>query len=134
MKASEDKNIEKLIDHLMKDTTLASPSFDFTSKVMSQVLATKTSHVTTYKPLISKQAFLLIFGGLTVLIAYVLASGDLNSSNRLVQFNYNLLSNYNPVKTLHFSTITTYTIVLMAIMLCIQIPLLKNYYDSKFEV
>jgi len=133
MKVNEDKNIEKLIDHLMKDTTLASPSFDFTSKVMSQVIATKTSAATTYQPLISKQTFLAIFIGLAALITYVLWNGNAASNSRLLTLNYNLLSNFNPVKTFQFSTITTYTVVLTAIMLCIQIPLLKNYYDSKFE-
>ena len=69
MKVSEDKNIEKLIDHLMKDTTLESPSFDFTSKVMSQVTVTKTSDITTYQPLISTRTFLVIFIGLVTIIA-----------------------------------------------------------------
>jgi uncharacterized membrane protein (DUF485 family) len=134
MKANEDKNIEKLIDHLMKDTTLASPSFDFTSKVMSQVIATKTSAATTYQPLISKQTFIAIFIGLAVLIAYVLWNGTAASNNRLLHLNYNLLTNFNPIKTWQFSTITTYTVVLTTIMLCIQIPLLKNYYDRRFDV
>lgn len=134
MKVSEDKNIEKLIDHLMKDTTLESPSFDFTSKVMSQVTVTKTSDITTYQPLISKQTFIIVFVCLTVLIAYVLLNGNSVSNNRLLNLNYNVLSNYNPVKSLRFSNITTYTVVLTTIMLFIQIPLLKNYYNSKFDV
>jgi hypothetical protein len=134
MKANEDKNIEKLIDHLMKDTTLASPSIDFTSKVMSQVMATKTSVATTYQPLISKQAFITIFIGLTALITYVLFNGNTASTNRLINLNYNLLTSFNPLKTLQFSTITTYTILLTTIMLCIQISLLKNYYDKRFTV
>ncbi|MES2812899.1 MAG: hypothetical protein V4670_10560 [Bacteroidota bacterium] len=134
MKASEDKNIEKLIDHLMKDSTLESPSFDFTSKVMSQVTATKMSNVTTYQPLISKQAFIAIFIGLTAVIAYVLLNSTAASNNGLMNLNYNILSNYNPVKSLRFSSITTYTVVLTTIMLCIQIPLLKNYYESKFNL
>lgn len=133
MKASEDKHIEKLIDHLMKDAALEAPSFDFTAKVMSQVTVAKTSNVTTYQPLISKKVFIAIFGSLTILIAYVLLNSDPATNSRLINLNYNLLANYNPVKTLGFSNITTYTVVLTAIMLCIQIPLLKNYYDSKFE-
>lgn len=134
MKASEDKHIEKLIDYLMKETTLESPSFDFTAKVMTQVTLAKTSNATTYQPLISKKVFIAIFGSLTVLIAYVLLNSDPSTNSRLINLNYNLLANYTPVKTLGFSNITTYTVVLTAIMLCIQIPLLKNYYDSKFDV
>lgn len=33
------KNIENLIDKMMAENTLESPSIDFTSKIMSQVLA-----------------------------------------------------------------------------------------------
>jgi hypothetical protein len=33
-----DKNIENLIDKMMSESTLESPSIDFTSKIMSQVL------------------------------------------------------------------------------------------------
>lgn len=71
MKANEDKNIEKLVDHIMKDTILESPSFDFTSKIMSQVLATKTSDVTVYKPLISRTTFIAIFGFIIALFIYL---------------------------------------------------------------
>lgn len=134
MKVSEDKNIEKLIDHLMKDTTLESPSFNFTSKVMSQVTVTKTSDITTYQPLISTRTFLVIFIGLVTIIAYVLLNGNAASNNRLLNLNYNVLSNFNPVENFQFSKITTYSVVLTTIMLCIQIPLLKNYYNSKFDV
>jgi len=134
MKVSEDKNTEKLIDHLMKDTTLESPSFDFTSKVMSQVTVTKTSDITTYQPLISTRTFLVIFIGLVTIIAYVLLNGNAASNNRLLNLNYNVLSNFNPVENFQFSKITTYSVVLTTIMLCIQIPLLKNYYNSKFDV
>lgn len=134
MKANEDKNIEKLINHLMKDTTLESPSFDFTSKVMSQVLATQKSDVTTYKPLISKQVFITLFIGLAALIAYVLLNGNSTSSNGIINLNYNLLTNFNPVETFRFSKITTYSVVLTTIMLFIQIPLLKNYFDKRFNM
>ncbi len=134
MKVSEDKNIEKLIDNLMKDATLESPSFDFTSKVMSQVLATKTSEATTYKPLISKQVFIALFSSLTVLVIYILFNGNTSSGNDFLRLNYNLLHDLNLVDTFRFSKITTYSVVLTTIMLFIQIPLLKNYFDRKFNI
>ena len=46
----EDKYIEKLVDQIMKDQILESPSFDFTSKVMAQVTVAKTNEITVYKP------------------------------------------------------------------------------------
>jgi hypothetical protein len=134
MKVSEYKNIEKLIDNLMKDNVLESPSFDFTSKVMLQVMATKTCEATTYKPLISKQAFIAIFGSLTIIIAYVLLNGNSQSPNGFIHLNYDSLPNFNPLETFRFSEITTYSVVLTTIMLFIQIPLLKNYFDRKFKL
>ena len=49
MEANENKELEKLVDKMMSDLTLESPSIDFTSKVMAQVVVTKTSDVTLYK-------------------------------------------------------------------------------------
>ena len=118
----------------MKDSTLESPSFDFTSKVMSQVLATKTSEATTYKPLISKQVFIALFGSLAVLVVYILFNGSSHSPNGFIHLDYNLLRNHIPVNTFSFSKITVYSVVLTTIMLFIQIPLLKNYFDRKFNI
>ncbi|WP_395045950.1 hypothetical protein, partial [Flavobacterium sp.] len=131
MKANEDKQLEKLVNHMMKDSILDTPSGDFIFKVMSQVLATQKSEITTYKPLISKSAFIAIFGSLAVLIAYVLLNGNSASNNSFLHLNANLLSNYNPVKALRFSNITTYTVVLTTIILFIQISLLKKYFDKQ---
>jgi hypothetical protein len=132
MKVNEDKNIEKLIDHLMKDTMLESPSFDFTSKVMSQVLEIKTSNVTTYKPLISKPVFIALFSGLTAVLTYLFFNGNASSNNAFLHLNYNLLHDF-PVETFRFSKITVYSVVLTTLMLFIQIPLLKNYFDRKYN-
>ena len=40
-----DKNIEKFIDGIMAESTLESPSIDFTSKVMSQILVAQKSKI-----------------------------------------------------------------------------------------
>mgnify|MGYP000120514431 FL=1 len=46
---------------MMKETTLDTPSVDFTAQVMSQVLKIKISQTTVYKPLISKWVWYGIF-------------------------------------------------------------------------
>jgi hypothetical protein len=134
MKANEDKQLEKLVDRMMKDRVLETPSIDFTSQVMSQVLATQKSEITTYKPLISTPVFILIFSSLTFLIAYVLLNGNSSSATRFLNLNFTVLANLNPTRNFHFSEITTYSVVLTTIMLCIQIPLLKNYFDSRYNI
>lgn len=42
MNVNEDKLLENLVDTIMKDSKLETPSLDFTTKVMLQVLTTKT--------------------------------------------------------------------------------------------
>ena len=133
MKANEDKNIEKLVDHIMKDAVLESPSFDFTSKIMSQVLATKTSDVTVYKPLISRTTFIAIFGCIIALFIYLFISGAQQTNGWFSNLNFNLLYNNKLASIFKFSKITTYTVVLTTLMLFIQIPLLKNHFDKQFE-
>lgn len=134
MKTNEDKQLEKLVARMMKETTLDTPSIDFTSKVMSQVLATQKSETTIYKPLISTPTFIIIFGGLIFLIAFILTNGNTSSNNTYLNLNLNFFTNFNPVRSFHFSKITTYSVVLTTLMLFIQIPLLKNYFDKKHNL
>lgn len=131
MNTNEDKQIEKLIDKMMKNQTLETPSFDFTSKVMSQVMATKTSSITTYKPLISKKILLTIF---SVLLTLIISSFfyDATGSSRWVP-HIDFIPFNNITASYEFSTVTTYSVVLTAIMIFIQIPILKNYYNSRFD-
>lgn len=133
MKANEDKNIEKLVDHIMKDAVLESPSFDFTSKIMSQVLATKTSDVTVYEPLISRTTFIAIFGCIIALFIYLFISGGQQTNGWFSHLDFTLLYNNKLASMFKFSKITTYTVVLTTLMLFIQIPLLKNHFDKQLE-
>ena len=131
MNKNEDKHIEKLVDHFMRDRVLDTPSFDFTSKVMSQVLATKTSDLTTYKPLISKKALITISGILLTLVICSFFFDTKRASNWIPHIDFIPFSNLT--ESYQFSAVTTYSVVLTAIMLFIQIPLLKNYFDNKFD-
>ncbi|WP_300568278.1 hypothetical protein [Flavobacterium sp.] len=132
MKANEDKHIEKLVDHMMKDTHLETPSFDFTSKVMVQVLTTKTSNVTIYKPLISKKAMITVGSVLLALIVYSFFYDSVHSSKWTIP-HIDFIPFNNTTMPFQFSKATTYSVVLTTIMLFIQIPLLKNYFNRKFE-
>ena len=131
MNKNEDKHIEELVDHLMKSRVLDTPSFDFTSKVMSQVLTTKTSSITTYKPLISKKILIAVF---SVLLTLIISSFfyDATGSSKWVP-HIDFIPFNNITASYEFSPVTTYSFVLTAIMIFIQIPILKNYYNSKFD-
>jgi ABC-type uncharacterized transport system permease subunit len=65
-----DKNIENLIDKMMCEETLHSPSMYFTSNIMSQILVAEKSQAKIYKPLISKAVWLFIMASLIALAIY----------------------------------------------------------------
>ena len=137
MKAKTDKEIEKLIDKMMKETTLESPSLDFTSQVMSQVLKIKTSQTTVYKPLISKWVWYGIFISMLGLIAYLSFNSSAVSGGLLEKFNLGTLPKFsmpNLFSGLHFSKTTIYACVLLTLMLFIQIPIIKHVMNRRLEI
>ncbi|OXA94345.1 hypothetical protein [Flavobacterium hercynium] len=128
----DDKNIENLIDKMMADQTLESPSIDFTSKIMSQVLIIETSKAKVYKPLISKSAWLVIGCSLIGLSIYTLLGNDNLPNSEMTKL-------YSDKATalfsgMHFSKNILYSLLIVPFMLFIQIGVLKNYFDKKYEV
>ena len=137
MKAKTDKEIEKLIDKMMKETTLESPSLDFTSQVMSQVLKIKTNKALVYKPLISKWIWYGIFISMLGLMTYLLFNDSAVSGGLFEKYNFGTFTKFrmsNIFSGLHFSRTTLYACVLLTIMLFIQIPILKHHMDKRSKV
>lgn len=66
----EDKNLENLIEKMMAENTLQSPSADFTSNLMSQILVAEKAKIKPYKPLISITTWVFIGVALAILIVY----------------------------------------------------------------
>ena len=127
----KDKDIERLIDKVMKDHTLQAPSFDFTSKVMVQVAAqrTRTSH---YQPMISKTAWGGIFGSILIICIYALTDATQQASPNTIELGFlynNRLS--EAVAKIHFSEVTMYAVLVLTFLIFIQIPLLKNHFGRK---
>ena len=132
MKEHTNKPIEKLVDKVMKSSTLETPSFDFTANVMSQVMADSKSGVTVYKPLISKTAWVVLLVVATLLIAFSVYSGDASSLGLLDKLDLSKVPNlFSGIK---ISPTAMYSLLMFAIMLCIQVPLLKHYFNKRFEV
>ena len=132
MKANEDKLVENLVDHLMKDAALTSTSSDFTSKVMLQIAATQTSKTMVYKPLISKSVLLLILGGVVALFIFVILDKTPQKSwAENLDFSLIFENSLNPF--LKFSKITLYCAVFTTLLLFLQISFLKKHFDKNFE-
>lgn len=137
MKANTDKHIEKFVDKMMKETTLDTPSVDFTAQVMSQVLKIKTSQTTVYKPLISKWVWYGIFISMLGLIAYLSFNSSAVSGSLLEKFNLGTFPKFNMPNLfsgLQFSKTTIYACVLLTLMLFIQIPIIKHVMNKRLEI
>ena len=131
MKKQTDKHIETFIDKAMKSSTLETPSFDFTAKVMSQVSATSRSTVTVYKPLFSKSAWVIILLLTAGIIGFSFLSND---TSTLGWFDKIDLSNvFNLFSGIKISQTTMYSLLMFGVMLFIQVPLLKHYFNKRFE-
>jgi len=127
-----DKEIENLIEKMMAENTLESPSIDFTSKIMSQVLVAEKSKIKAYKPLISKSTWIFIGISLVALTAYALYS-----NNDVA--NFEIAKTYSDKASVLFSGIhisknVLYALLVVPFMILIQIGVLKNYFDKKYEL
>ena len=127
-----DKNIENLIDKMMSENSLESPSIDFTSKIMSQVLVAEKSKVKVYKPLISRTTWVFIGICLIALTVYSFYSGSNISNSEIVNLYSEKVSTL--FSGIHFSKNILYAILIVSFMILIQIGLLKNYFDKKYEL
>ncbi len=134
MKNKEDKYIEKLVENLMDQSSPETPPMDFTTKVMSQVLSAEKSKALVYRPVISKKAWFIIFGVIVALFAFLL----LNLKTTPSAFNIDLSvfsfdKRFNPYPGLHISPMTANILLVATLMLFVQIFLLKNYLNKRFE-
>lgn len=127
-----DKNIENLIEKMMRENTLESPSIDFTSKIMSQVLVAEKSKIKVYKPLISKTTWVFIGISLITLTAYSISSGNDISDFDIAKLYSDKASTL--FSGIHFSKNILYALLIVPFMVLIQIGVLKNYFDKKYEL
>ena len=127
-----DKNIENLIDKMMAENTLETPSIDFTSKIMAQVLVAEKSKIKNYQPLISKTTWTFIGLALVSLIVYsFLFSGTDTQLETGKSYADKISTIFSGI---HLSKNILYAILVVPFMVLIQIGLLKNYFDKKYQL
>lgn len=136
MKENADKYLDDLSRKVIGRSSVESTSTDFTSNVMSQIKAYSKSKATTYVPLISKRIWTLIGLGFSAIVVYAIFKSPDTSSSWLEKWNLDRfqLTNFeftSPFSTLDVSQVTLYATLLLAVMLCIQIPVLKHYYNKR---
>ncbi len=137
MKHNIDDHLDKLAKKVMYETSLESPSLNFTANIMAQVNAVKISDVTVYKPLISKNVWLLFAVVIASVCAYFVFGNSLEGMGWFEAIDFSFLPNIeisNPLSSFTVSKTFMYSIVFFAIMLFIQIPILKRRFDDELAV
>lgn len=137
MSDNVDKHIERLVDKTMDYSELESPSLDFTNVVMSQVNALEKGTVTTYQPLISKPMWFAIFAVGLAIVLYIIFGTTTSESGWLNTIDLSVLTDNklnNAFSGFKVSKTVMYAVVLFGIMLFIQVPILKHYFDRRLEV
>ena len=127
-----DKNIEQLIDKMMAEEKLQSPSFDFTSKIMAEVLVLEEKKLKTYKPLISKSIWIFIGLALLGLIIYASLFSGTSQNLEIGKVYTDKIS--NTFSGIHLSKNIVYAILIVPFMILVQVGILKNYFDKKYQL
>ncbi len=127
-----DKNIEQLIDKMMAEEKLQSPSFDFTSKIMAEVLVLEEKKLKTYKPLISKSTWIFIGLALLGLIIYASLFSGTSQNLEIGKVYTDKIS--NTFSGIHLSKNIVYAILIVPFMILVQVGILKNYFDKKYQL
>ena len=104
---------------------------------MDQVLAIKQSKVTIYKTLISKPMWFAIFVVALLIVSYIIFGMNTTETSWLSFIDLSVITDNKLSNTLsgfRVSKTVMYSVVLFGIMLFIQVPILKNYFDKRLVV
>lgn len=130
-----EQRLDKLAKKVVKSSKLESPSLDFTSNVMQQIEASQVSHITVYKPLISKRAWfmiaILIIGGLSYAIF-----GGTQSTSLLESIDLSVVFNNkvtDAISGITVSKILAYAIGFGGLVWFIQVPLMKQLLERDLK-
>jgi len=138
MEEQENKSIDVLVDKMMKEVDLKSPSLDFTAHIMSQVEELSSLKTISHKPLISKWMWAIIALIIILLISLslnvnIIDNGTMSWYNTIdfsMLYNNSISQFFNGVT---ISKTLLYSVILFGGMLFIQIPLLKYYFNKRLE-
>lgn len=137
MTIHSEQHLDKLAKKVIKKLPLETPSFDFTATIMAKIEATETSSITTYKPLISKKAWLVISAIVAGLIIYLFSlDGSQTSSGMLDKVDLSMVTDnklVNTVSSVMMSKILIYAVTLFGAAWFLQITLLKYQLNKRLN-
>jgi len=128
----ENKNLEEFVGKLMASQKLEEPSSDFTANIIANLQADTKAKSVPYKPLITNWVWLVLAACVAALGAYIYIAEPAESLGIAEKLNVSRLIE-NPFNKFNVTVSKTfmYSMVLFAIMLCVQIPVLKHYFNKR---
>jgi len=127
------KELEQLIDKIMNNDVLDSPSADFTKNVMAS-LSVERSPYFVYKPLLPKYIFAVVAVVFVALIFGIFNFYGITETNpRYLESLNEASSRFTELfAQIRFSKTIGYIIFFAGLMFCVQTVLLKKHFDSRF--
>ena len=127
------KQLEKLVDKIMDESTLERAPRDFTKNLMAQVELQSQQKTMEYRPIVSKSVLRGIVV-LSIVTLYLISTYAMNGGEGWfgkigIGSYFNSLWGWFEFSPL--SKITLYAVLLFGVMFFIQIPLLKKHIERQ---
>ena len=136
MKEHTEQHLDKLAKKVIGSSSLEKPSLDFTTNIMAKVEDLSKSHITVYKPLISKRSWLLISILVIGSLSYGIFGSGLEGLGWFDTIDFSIISNNKVTEAISgitFSKTLMYAVGLCGLLFFVQIPMMKHYFDKRLE-
>jgi len=136
MKEHTEQHLDKLAKKVMQSSSLESPSLDFTANIMAKVEDLAISHITVYKPLISKRSWLLISILVIGSLSYGVFGSGLEGLGWFDTIDFSIITNNKVTEAISgitFSKTLMYAVGLCGLLFFVQIPMMKHFFDKRLE-
>jgi len=133
MDEQQKKELETFVDKVMGETSLESPSPDFTEKLMAKIEAQSQQQVFVAQPLLPRKLLTVLFLGFVAGFVYLLMTYGLDPSQgwfKNIEWNLDFSNTWRWMEGYSASKVTLYAVLLFGVLFFVQIPWLKRYLDQ----
>lgn len=130
------KKLEETTEKMMKGLQVEKPSSSFTSSLIQEIQNLESKEATQYQPLISKPVWVTLVLILVATTLYIAFNSNTSNIEWLQSLNFSSLTQNkltNGISAISLPKTFAYAIGLFGIMLCVQIPFLKHYFDKRLQ-
>ncbi len=137
MEENKEKELDIFVKRVVDEIGLEQPSIDFTKSVLSKIQSETKKSAISYKPLISKSAWVVLATIVFGIFLYVIFGNprmEINSPafsvlNKLAAFDFSVEIPYRSV-----SNIYVYGFLGLTFFMGIQIFVLKHHFDKRYSL